>query len=168
MKALNNYITEKLHINKDVKDPYNYHPKTIDELVNIIQEKIDNEGLGTKDNPLNLNDIDTSKIEDMSHLFSAISSGRLKELSLNGYFNISDWDVSNVENMTGMFFKSNFNGDLSKWNVESVKEMHMMFAWSKFNGNISDWNVSNVKVMDKMFYECPIEKNPPKWYHENN
>ena len=39
-----------------------------------------------------------------------------------------------------------------------------MFAYSEFNTDISKWDVSNVKDMGGMFNECPLEKNPPKWY----
>ena len=44
-----------------------------------------------------------------------------------------------------------------------------MFFQSQFtgkNGNISNWNVSKVKSMSDMFIDCPLEKNPPKWYHK--
>lgn len=44
--------------------------------------------------------------------------------------NISDWDVSNVEKMTGMFLRSTFDGDLSKWNVSKVKEYDQCFDGS--------------------------------------
>jgi len=190
MKKLNNYILEKLHINKDVKDPYSYHPKTKEELIECIKEKIEKEGLGTEDKPLDLNDIDTSEITDMGLLFDALD-GKLKDLSKNGNFDISDWDVSNVKNMEYMFYNSSFNGNISNWNVSNVKSMGCMFRGSKFtgkNGNISKWNVQNVKWMNSMFHDssfdgdisnwkvqkyidikrmfhnCPLENNPPKWY----
>ena len=41
-----------------------------------------------------------------------------------------------------------------------------MFSHSQFKGNISQWDVSNVTEMSDMFYDCPLEKNPPKWYKE--
>ena len=64
MKILQNYITEKILINKNSKISYNYHPKTKDELEDIIKRRIKSEG-----NECDLNDIDTSNITDMSHLF---------------------------------------------------------------------------------------------------
>ena len=162
MKTINQYISEKLHINKDVKDPYSYHPKTKEELIECIKEKIEKEGLGTKEKPLDLNDIDTSKIADMSYLFHRWHD--LASLSKTGYFDISDWDVSNVEDMRMMFQESKFNGNISRWDVSKVKNMHGMFNKSNFNGNISDWDVSNVEYMKQMFYNCPLQNNPPKWY----
>ena len=41
-----------------------------------------------------------------------------------------------------------------------------MFNESDFNGDISSWDVSNVTNMKNIFKECPLEKNPPKWYNE--
>ena len=40
MKTLKNYITEKILINKNSKISYNYHPKTKDELEDIIKRRI--------------------------------------------------------------------------------------------------------------------------------
>ncbi len=190
ISSIDDYISEKLHINKNVKT-YNYFPEDKDELIECIMQKVDKYGLGTKNKPLYLNDIDTSKITDMSYLFCGDDIAPLKKLSNNGYFDISNWDVSNVVNMENMFAGSNFNGDISDWDVRKVKNMYAMFANSKFNNNISDWDVSNVedmqmmfyeskftgkkgniskwkvekvKCMSEMFYRCPLHKNPPKWY----
>ena len=64
MKTLQNYITEKILINKNSKIRYIYHPKTKDELKDIIKQKIESEG-----NECNLNDIYTGNITNMSNLF---------------------------------------------------------------------------------------------------
>ena len=149
MKTLQNYITEKILINKNSKIAYNYHPKTKDELENIIKQRIESEG-----NECNLNDIDTSNITDMSDLF--------KDSEFNG--DISKWDVFNVTDMEGMFVSSTFTGDISKWNVSNVTNMVDMFYGSKFNGDISNWDVSNVTNNADIFYSCPIEeKYKPKF-----
>ena len=149
MKTLQNYITEKILINKNSKIAYNYHPKTKDELKDIIKQRIESEG-----NECNLNDIDTSNITDMSYLF--------EYTDFNG--DISKWDVSNVTDMRGMFVHSKFNSDISKWNVSNVTNMSGMFNGSSFNQDISNWDVSNVEFKLDIFYKCSIEeKYQPKF-----
>ena len=112
MKTLQNYITEKILINKNSKISYNYHPETKDELKAIIKQRIESKGI-----KCDLNDIDTSNIIDMSNLF--------KYSDFSG--DISRWNVSNVTKMESMFAHSKFNGDISNWDVSNVKSMHEMF-----------------------------------------
>ena len=76
---------------------------------------------------------------------------------------ISKWDTSNVMFMDSMFEGSEFNGDISKWDVSNVKDMHSMFYNSSFEGDISKWNVSRVKDMGYMFVGSPLEGNEPSW-----
>ena len=99
MKSLAKYIQEKLVIKKNKTHDYKYFPETTEELRDIIKQRIETEG-----KEANLNDIDTSKITDMSNLF--------RELDFNG--DISNWDVSNVTNMGSMFYKcKSFNQNIS-------------------------------------------------------
>ena len=106
MKTLQHYITEKILINKNSKIGYIYHPKTKEELKDIIKQRIKSEG-----NECDLNDIYTGDITNMSWLF--------EHSDFNG--DISKWNVSNVENMRYMFYRSVFNNDISKWDVSNVK-----------------------------------------------
>ena len=151
MKSLKNYIQEKLIIKKNKTINYKYFPETKEELQDIIKQRIKEEG-----NEVDLNDIDVSKITDMSNLFL--------ETNFNG--DISQWDVSNVTNMSGMFYGCNvFNQDISKWDVSNVTNMMSMFCGcGAFNQNISSWDVSKVKRITLIFYMCPIEeKYKPKF-----
>ena len=152
MKSLKTYIQEKLIIKKS--NNYNYFPKTKEELQNIIKQRIKENG-----NEVDLNDIDVSKITDMSELFNGTNFK-----NFNG--DISEWDVSNVENMKGMFFMCySFNQDISSWDVSNVKNMSFMFyKCDSFNQDISNWDVSNVTEMTALFSNCNIkEKYKPKF-----
>ena len=67
--------------------------------------------------------------------------------------NIGNWLVSNVTNMSEMFSgASSFNQDISSWDVSSVTDMRGMFSGAEaFNKNIGSWTVTNVKNMSSMF-----------------
>ena len=142
MKSLKSYIQEKLIIKKS-NNNYKYFPKTKKELKDIIIKRIKAEG-----NEVDLNDIDVSKITDMSELF--------RETDFNG--DISSWDVSNVNDMSGMFWVcKSFNQDISNWDVSKVTDMRCMFyRCEAFNQDISSWDVSKVTDMQCMFYGCKL------------
>lgn len=165
MKSLNKYIQEKLIINKDYNDPYTYAPKSFKELRKIIEDRYDKLGPGTKKNPIDFNDIDVSNI----NLFYDGSIGIFEKTKFE-YIDISNWDVSNVEDMSFMFYKCEklkFVGDLSDWVVSSVNDMYSMFdncKKLKSVGNLSDWDVSGVKSMTWMFNNSGIT-NIPSWYN---
>ena len=167
MKSLKNYIQEKLIIKKN---KYKYFPKTKQELKAIIKKRIEKEG-----NVVDLNDIDVSKITDMSDLFVGtdfngdISNWNTSNVtnmlrmfyncrSFNQYKYISSWNVSSVENMFCMFnLCISFNQDISRWDISNVANVSCMFkSCEKFNCDISGWDVSNVKDMKGMFYECEL------------
>ena len=81
-------------------------------------------------------------------------SGLFRDTSFND--DISAWDVSSVTDMSGMFaFASAFNQDIGSWEVGNVEYMFSMFAFAtSFNQNIGDWDVSNVTDMSGMFYSA--------------
>ena len=153
MKTLNQYIQEKLIINKD------YHEakivvKSFDELRKIIEDRYDKLGAGTEQNPIDFNDIDVSNLQ---YFYNNEDKG-IFEYTKFKYIDISEWDVSNIKSMRGMFFmckELKSVGDISGWDVSKVTNMTYMFGCcKKFNQDISNWNVSNVTNMLGMFYKC--------------
>ena len=82
-------------------------------------------------------------------------------LEFNG--DISEWNTSNVEKMNSMFSNSKFTGDISKWDVSKVTNMEYMFYKSQFNNKISDWDVINVKDMWGMFAWSEFNGDISNW-----
>ena len=122
-----------------------YHPETYRELSILIN-----------DPKVNLGEIDTSKITDMSNLFA------FKYRERTDFSGIEKWDMSNVEKMSYMFAGcQSFNQDISNWNVSSVKNMEFMFqCCDNFNQPLNDWNVGNVEDMYGMFCICTNFNQP--------
>lgn len=57
--------------------------------------------------------------------------------------NIQFWDVSSVEDMSGMFYGArNFNQDLNNWDIDSEDR----------------------PKREHIFVKCPVAKNPSVWY----
>ena len=79
-----------------------------EQLRELINQRVKEQGPDC-----DLNDIDVSKIDDMSGLF------------LHSKFigDISEWDVSRVRSMNSMFTYSRFKGSISKWDVSNVEDM---------------------------------------------
>ena len=145
MKRLTNYIQEGLLSRKiSTKTPIRYTPKDPDDLVKIIVDLL-NKG------QTNLNCIDVSNITEMDWVFYEINyKVKVKDID------ISEWNVSKVEDMRGMFGGcKEFNSDLYNWDVSNVKNISDMFcSCHKFNSDISKWNVANVGDMYGTFYNC--------------
>ena len=69
------------------------------------------------------------------------------------YGHISDWDTSEVTDMSRLFWgNANFNEDIGSWDVSNVITMEYMFSGAdEFNKYIGSWNVSNVTNMEGIF-----------------
>ena len=183
MKSLTNYINEKLIVNKNY-NPYTYAPKSFDELRNIVIDRYNKLGAGTKQNPIDFNDIDVSNLDSFynNNDMGLFEGTKFKHIDISGWdvSNVTDmscmflyckalktvgdlskWDVSKVTNMGSMFFKCEkleSVGDISKWDVSKVTNMEFMFCnCESFNQDIYNWNVSSVISMDYIFWGCPLK-----------
>ena len=161
MKEFKTYISETLSHNKCVNewkltndskykvDKYKYHPKTTEALRELVAQRIkENEKAPY------LLDIDTSAITDMNALFASGASGYLRSeygIDSDGIevLDLSEWDISNVTDMSYMFK-----------NCYKLKDI--IGVW--------DWNVSKVTDMEDMFFNCwqcaPNWYDPDKWEDE--
>lgn len=159
MKKLNQYIKESILDDEDdlVNNNILYKPKNKDELIRNIKTCLDGK-------IYDLNCIDTSNIIGMDDLFN-VEYGPLRKYENDiKKIDISQWNVSRVVSMHGMFMYSDFNGDISEWDTSRLVYSGEMFYKSSFNGDISKWDMSKNRDRQDMFLGCPLEKHPPRWY----
>ena len=102
-----------------------------------------------------LENINTSEVADMQHMFDGCSS--LKELDLGG------WDTRKVKNLYKMFIDCSALTTLnvSDFNTSSVWCMAYMFenCSSLETIDVSCFDTSNVTHMNNMFHDCSSLKN---------
>lgn len=138
------------------------------EKMYVPQSKEELRGLIVKER-ISPKQIDVSKIKDMSYVFCidkndlrCINPYNLPDEAID-FSGIEAWDVSQVENMEGMFKGARLNAPLASWNVAKVKNMKAMFAWSSFNAPINLWNVSSVEDMSYMFAGSSFNQPLNSW-----
>ena len=83
---------------------------------------------------------------------------------------LNNWDVSNVEDMFGMFWNArSFNQPLNDWNVSKVTNMkNMFYGTESFNQPLDKWDVSHATL--GWMFDCAVSFNQPlhaPWYVGN-
>ncbi|NQX82063.1 MAG: BspA family leucine-rich repeat surface protein, partial [Flavobacteriaceae bacterium] len=106
---------------------------------------------------INITASDSPNLDDTTDLNYMFFGSNL----FNG--DISNWDVTGVTDMTGMFWGATSfdNGGVAlDWQGGLKASMKYMFSYAiSFNQDISSWNVSAVKDMTAMFYEASMFDN---------
>ena len=110
-----------------------------------------------------LSKVVTTLISDMSKLFYPVADSNFDGVLnyYDSYYHLFDddiksWDLSNVTDMSFMFYSANsFNQDIGVWDVSNVTNMESLFVYAEsFNKDISSWNVSNVTNMNGLFFNA--------------
>ena len=110
---------------------------------------------------LDLSSFDTSNVTNMSEMFYGMSS--LTDL------NLSSFDTSNVTDMRAMFFDmySLTNLNLSSFDTSNVTDMSHMFEGSVFLNSIiygTNFVYANSANITEMFSSCPANRpTDPSW-----
>ena len=197
LHSLNEFIDEKLIINKNsniVGITYKYHPKTREELIEILSKLCDYDNeIYMKNYILDVSNIDVSNINDFSNIFLSIDNAsyvRMKKLIISGWdtssatnmcqmfgglleveeiIGIDELNVSNVIDMSWMFAQctSLKKIDLSKWNVKKCKDFSYMFCGCRkieHIGNIEGWKIDHITDTEKMFSGCKKLNDIPSWW----
>ena len=172
MKSLNQYIIEKILINKSSK-LYKIKVESKDQLKSIIWERyINNISF------VYLSDIDVSELDDLSGIFEILNNLEVVDISgwdtsnviyMNDMFlacenikkiiGIENLDVSKLENADSMFSycENLVELDLTNWNPILLKTAWNMFSCCsnlKNIKNIENWQLPNIKDVSYMFYYC--------------
>ena len=112
----------------------------------------------------------TKLVSVPDHIPSTITTtySMLQNASIINDANISQWDVSNVTNMTQMFYDAKaFNQPLNTWNVSNVGAMSSMFgstSGNNFNQPLDGWNTGKVGNMSFMFSNATnFNQNIKSW-----
>ena len=172
MKSLNQYIIEKILINKKSKFINKIKVDTKRQLKSIIWERYNN-----NKSFLDLTDIDVSELDDLSDIFyqflvevvdiSGWDTSNVITMEdmfscckkLKKIIGIENLDISNVEDTHGMFYccENLVELDLTNWNPISLQNTYDMFYGCsnlKFIKNIENWQLPNIKEVSYMFYYC--------------
>ena len=91
-------------------------------------------------------------MSSVTSLFLAFGNSALKQI------NVSNWDTSNVTNMSNTFSHCELlaSVDVSKWNTSKVTNMEGMFVGCNLlaSVDVNKWNTSKVTDMASMFSSC--------------
>ena len=100
---------------------------------------------------LDLSNLDTSKVSDMSYMFSNCSSY---------YLDLSNFDTSNVTDMSYMFISCSSEINIDGWDTSKVTNAQNMFqSFSNRNKylDLSVLDFSNVTNASNMFASCNLD-----------
>ena len=172
MKSLNEYIIEKILINKNSK-LNKIKVETLIKLKSIILERYHN-----NNSFIDLTDLDISELDDLSGVFARLNKVEVVDISgwdtsnvitmdcmfvqckkLKKIIGIENLDVSKLEDANSMFYycENLAELDLTNWNPISLENMSYMFyncSNLKMIKNIENWQLPNIKNVYRMFYRC--------------
>ena len=174
MKSLNQYIIEKILINKGSKFINNkIKVKSREQLQSIILERYSN-----NNSFVNLTDIDISELDDLTSIFFGLDNMEVVDISgwnasnvtimnytfsrckkLKKIIGIENLDVSKLEYANSMFYccENLVELDLTNWNPISLQDAWEVFyncSNLKIIKNIENWQLPNIKDVSYMFYKC--------------
>ena len=83
------------------------------------------------------------------------------------------WDVTNINNMEGLFWKCYnliyISNNISNWNTNNLQNIHGMFfgcVYMMYLPDISNWNTNNLENITELFHYCQSLRKVPdisKW-----
>jgi hypothetical protein len=79
------------------------------------------------------------------------------------------WDVSDITDMSNLFYNKSINEPIGCWNVSKVTTMRDMFRLAgNFNQFLGNWSVGKVTDMNGMFYGATkFNQDLCAWYNKS-
>lgn len=125
------------------------HPQTnVYNAINSLYEFLEKKKLTHEENTAYWSQFDMSKVNNTTALlaFTDIPKANLKH-----------WNMSRVQHMEGMFYKSTFNNDsICGWDVSSCADFLRMFTFSDFNQSLKKWTPAYIEKTELDDYGNPI------------
>ena len=173
MKSLNQYIIEKILINKSSKFINKIKVETREQLETIILERYNK-----NKSFIDLTDIDISELNNLWGIFGKLNTVEVVDISgwdtsnvitmdcmfiqckkLKKIIGIENLDVSKLESANCMFShcENLVELDLTNWNPKLLQKTRYMFddcSNLKIIKNIENWQLSNIKDVRYMFCDC--------------
>ena len=109
-----------------------------------------------------------SNIPDLTHVTNF--NDTFKNTSGNGLIGINNWDTSNIITFRNTFDSSVLIPVLSSWNMSNAEDLTGMFRNTDnlSTADINSWDVSNVEVMSEMFSDSEVFINLSGWSDKLN
>lgn len=105
-----------------------------------------------------LSQIETHDVEDFESAFENAT------FSADAYEILREWNVGSAVTMRNMFKGSDFKGDISNWDVSKVRDMTGMFENVRdLSGDFSSWNTKNLMILDSTFKNTTHSGNFGNW-----
>lgn len=106
---------------------------------------------------------DAYEILDTLNLGSAISTRNMfKGSDFKG--DVSQWDISKVRDMSGMFENvKTLNSNFGTWNTKNMRRIDDMFKGTSFAGDLSNWNTNYLVSANGTFELAGDVKGIDKW-----
>ena len=140
--------------------------------------------LGDKDKILNVSNFKGLRIKEGSFYGSSdLDITATDNPIIDGLFNafrgcsslilndsVNNWDVSNVNDLTNVFFGCvNFNQPLNNWDISNKTNLSGSFrSCTSYNQSLNSWQVQNVSLMNNLFYSCTNYNQPlNNWQVQN-
>ena len=125
------------------------HPQTnVYTAVNSLYDFLEKKKLTHEENTTYWSQFDMSKVNNTTALlaFTDIPKANLKH-----------WNMSRVEHMEGMFYKSTFNNNsICGWDVSSCADFLRMFTFSDFNQSLKKWTPAYIEKTELDEFGNPV------------